>query len=253
MNNKSNTGFTLLEVVIVMGILIIMIGGAMSVMFSAQQTFDEASMTSYLESQATHAVDLLKDDIAECKVITSLWGWNYYFPCPNNSYTIMVLQVPVISGTSYWNPATGAVYWGADGQQDAISYYYFSGTRWLSEFNDQKDYNQDGDLSDFFTICDMWVWVYNPVTGAFIRWEKLMSNIMISNSPWGYGDVDGDGVNDPIFTLLDKDGNVITEPDDAPSACRLRLNFWVGGKLGANGNPILVNATTEVNMVNPQQ
>jgi prepilin-type N-terminal cleavage/methylation domain-containing protein len=252
MTRKRN-GFTLLEVTIVMALLVVMIGGAMSVMFSAQRTFDEGAMTNFLESQASHAVDILKDDISEGKVITSLWGWNYFFPCPNNSHSIMILQVPVEVGGSYWNPATGAVYWGADGQQDAISYYYISPTLWINEVNDKKDYNQDGDLNDSFSVCDMFVWVYNPTTGVFIRWEKLMSNIMISNNPWGYGDIDADGANDPIFTFLDKDGTVITEPGDTPSGCRLRLNFWLGGKLGANGNPILVNSKTEIILKNPQQ
>jgi len=61
MNYKSNTGFTvrprhrsagltLLEVVIVMAVLIIIIGGVTYIIMGGQQTFDEGTMTSFLES-----------------------------------------------------------------------------------------------------------------------------------------------------------------------------------------------------------
>jgi len=249
-------GFTLLEAIIVMAILSIMMGGAMYVLLNGQQTFDEGSMTTFMESQATWMIDKMKDDISEGKVITSLGGWNYYFPCPNNSYSTLILQVPVAVGGNYWDPATGAVYWGADGQQGVASYYYLSLDVWppvtLTESTDKKDWNQDGDLNDSFYLYNLYVYVFDPITWAFIRWNKVMSDIMISTNPWGYGDVDGDGTNDPIFTLLDKDGDIITEPDDVPSGNRIRLNFWLGGKLGAKGNPILVNTKTDIFLMNPQ-
>jgi len=243
----------MLEVIIVMAIVAILMGGTMYILLNSQQNFDEGATTTFLESQATRAIDSMKDTISESKVITSLWGWDYYFPCSNTSYTLMILQVPVLVGGSYWDPATGAIYWGADGQQDAILYYYFSSTRWVNEAVDRKDYNQDGDLNDSFTFGDIYLWVHNPITFAFIRWDKVMSDIMISNNPWGYGDINGDGTNDRLFTLFDKNGNIITEPGDVPSGKRIRLNYWFGGKLGAKGNPILVNSKTDIVLMNPQQ
>jgi len=86
-----------------MSILTVMIGGAMYVLFSGQQTFDEGSMTSFLESQASRLIDVMKDDFSECLVIT---------PTPSVDYTSLSIKVPISSTGSYWNTATGAIYWG---------------------------------------------------------------------------------------------------------------------------------------------
>ncbi|MBI5778261.1 MAG: prepilin-type N-terminal cleavage/methylation domain-containing protein [Planctomycetes bacterium] len=262
-------GFTLVEVIIVMSILTVMIGGAMYVLFSGQEIFDEGSTTSFLESQAARLIDKIKDDISEGLVITTsktinpMFGDWEIFPCITTSYVSLAIRVPVQVGGNYWDPATGAVYWGAydsinTPQQNYFVWYTFWLRTPLNESIDRKDYNQDGDLNDTFFLCDLyetlytewWGWPANP------RWNCIMSNIIITwwpdPKPY-YGDINGDGIDDPVFTLLDKDGNVIQDLATTGSAKRLRLNFWLGGKLGAKGNPILVNTKTEITLINPQQ
>ena len=230
----SLTGFTLLEVIIVMSIMVMMIGGATYVIFNAQETFDEGSMTSFLESQATRLIDVMKDDISECLVMT---------PTPTVTCTSLSIKVPVLVSGNYWNPATGAVYWGANDTLGWHIKYDFSVVRTISEATDSKDYNRDNDISDSFNIGEIVKYVYSAdseIAANLQETVKLCNDIM-------YGDINNDGANDPIFTLRDKDGNIVTSGGN-----RVRINIWLGGKLGAKQNPIIINTTTTILLMNPQ-
>ena len=231
-----NSGFTLLEVIIVMSILTVMIGGAMTIIFSAQQSFDEGSMTSFLESQATRVIDVMKDDISECLVMT---------PTPAVTCTSLSIKVPVLVSGNYWNPATGAVYWGANANQGWHITYKFVPTGVLNEAvaTDRKDYNKDKDITDSFDIGEIVKYVYSAdseIAANLQETVKLCNDIM-------YGDINNDGANDPIFTLRDKDDSIVTS-----GGIGVVINFWLGGKLGAKQNPIIVNTTTTILLMNPQ-
>ena len=249
MNYKSNTGFTLLEVIIVMSILTIIIGGAMYVLFSGQETFDEGSMTAFLESQATRLIDVMKDDISEGLVITSTGS--RLAPCIDNGYTAISIQVPVLVSGNYWNSA-GDVYWGAyDNNNTAQLNWYITYSFYpdplrtnVSEATDRKDYNRDGDIDDSFDIGEMVKDVYNAA-GVLQQSVKLCNDIM-TVAGTRYADIKT-GADGHIFTLLDKSGNIVTSGGN-----RVRINIWLGGKLGAKQNPIIINTTTDIALMNPQ-
>jgi len=240
-----NNGFTLLEVIIVMSLLVVMIGGAMSVMFSAQQTFDEGSMTSFLESQASRLIDVMKDDISEGLVITGT-----SVPTTANNYASLTIKVPVLVGGNYWNPVTGAVYWGAEGTQDWYMTYTFALTSVLYETNpldptDKKDYNSDGDVTDSFDIGEMVKNVYNA--GGVLQQSTKICNDIITVATTRYLDINEDGNDDRIFTYCNKDGQSVDS-----GGIGVIVNIWLGGKLGAKQNPIIVNTTTTIMLMNPQ-
>jgi prepilin-type N-terminal cleavage/methylation domain-containing protein len=239
MENKSSAGFTLLEVIIVMFILTIMLGGAMYIILSGQDTFDEGSMTSFLESQASRLMDVLKDDISEGLIITAS------VPAIANSYASLTLQVPVLVGGSYWNPVTGAVNWGAEGNQDWYITYAFSYVRTISEAADGLDYNRDGDISDSFDIGDLVKEIYNP-GGVLQQSVKLCSDIM-TVAGTRYADINNDGNQDRIFTYCNKNGQPVSS-----GGIGVIVNIWLGGKLGGKRNPIIVNTNMAMMLMNPQ-
>lgn len=241
-----NRGFTLLEVIIVMSILIVMIGGTMYVLFSGQESFDEGSMTSFLESQAARVIDVMKDDISECLVITAS------APTTANNYASLTIQVPVLVGGNYWNPATGAVYWGANGNQNWHITYKFEPDPLrtnVSEATDSKDYNRDGDITDSFDIGEIVKYVYSADSeiAANLQETVKLCNDVITVATNRYLDINEDGNDDRIFTLCDKNGQPVTS-----NGIGVILNFWLGGKLGAKQNPIIVNTTTAIMLINPQ-
>jgi len=214
----------------------------MYVLFSGQETFDEGSMTSFLESQAARLIDVMKDDISECLVITAS------APTTANNYASLTLKVPVLFGGNYWDPATGAVYWGAEGNQGWYITYSFSvdvDRTAVSEATDSKDYNRDGDISDSFDIGWMVKEVYND-TGVLQQSVKLCNDI-ITVAGIRYADINEDGNDDRIFTLCDKNGQPVTS-----GGVGAIINVWLGGKLGAQQNPIIVNTTTAIMLMNPQ-
>jgi len=212
----------------------------MYVMFSAQQTFDEGSMTSFLESQANRVIDVLKDDINECLVITGT-----SVPTTANNYASLTIKVPVLVGGNYWNPVTGDVYWGAEGTQGWYTTYSFSFVRTISEATDRMDYNRDGDIIDSFDIGEMVKGVYNAA--GVIQQSTKLCNDIITVATNRYLDVDGDGNNDRIFTYCNKNGQPV-----ASGGIGVIINIWLGGKLGAQRNPIIVNTTTAIVLMNPQ-
>lgn len=238
MDNKSNAGFTLLEVIIVMFILTIMLGGAMYIIFSGQEVFDEGSMTSFLESQASRLMDAIKDDISEGLVITAS------VPTTSNNYASLTLKVPVLVSGSYWDAVTGVVNWGAEGNVNWYITYAFSYVMTISEAADGLDYNQDGDLADSFDIGDLVKEVYNG-GGNLIQSVKMCSDI-ITVAGTRYADINNDGNADRIFTYCNKQGPV------ASNGIGVIVNIWLGGKLGAKRNPILVNTNMAMMLMNPQ-
>ena len=201
-------------------------------------------MTAFLESQATRLIDVMKDDISEGLVITSTGS--RLAPCIDNGYTAISIQVPVLVSGNYWNSA-GDVYWGTDGTQGwyiTYSFYPDPLRTNVSEATDRKDYNRDGDIDDSFDIGEMVKDVYNAA-GVLQQSVKLCNDIM-TVAGTRYADIKT-GADGHIFTLLDKEGNIVTSGGN-----RVRINIWLGGKLGAKQNPIIINTTTDIALMNPQ-
>ncbi|MFH0889124.1 MAG: prepilin-type N-terminal cleavage/methylation domain-containing protein [Planctomycetota bacterium] len=240
----SLTGFTLIELMIVVTILTGMLVGAMYVIISSQNIYTEGAMESYLESEGMRLTDIIKEDINECFVITGS------MPTTSNNYATLTLKVPVKVGGNYWDPATGAIYWGANDNQNWYIIYDFvpnNPTPNLVEATTHLDYNGDGDIIDSFDTGNLWKYVYNA--GGVLQEQVNLGGNIITVATNRYLDINNDGANDPIFSLRDKNNNLVTSGSNGN---RVRINLWFGGVLGAGQKPIIVDCKTDVVLLNPQ-
>ena len=237
------TGFTLIEVMIVTTILGGILMGTIYVIMNAQDIFNQGAMQSHLESEGARLIDLIQEDINECQVaIASM-------PNASNNFTTLTIKVPVKVGGNYWNPATGVIYWGAEGNQNWYITYSFVLANTLNEATTKLDYNGDRDITDSFDIGNLWKYVYNA-SGTLQQQVNLGGNIITvaTNRYFNINTGINDGGNDPIFSIRDKYNNLVTS---GSSGNRVRINLWFSG-LGAKRLPIIVNCKTDVVLFNPQ-
>ncbi|MEK7448521.1 MAG: type II secretion system protein [Planctomycetota bacterium] len=248
---KKESGMTLMEVMIAAAIFTVMMSGIMYILLSGQDMFNQGSAQSVVETEGLRLLDRVSSDLPECKIITA--------PITNNNHAILTIQIPVISGTSYWS-STGTIYWGADGNQDWTITYQFEtdSTNTRDEIVTQKDYNRDNDINDKFAIGKM-VRIIKNGAGAEQSRTTLCANIIVnwnntSLSPYTpsavyYGfdlDVNSNGASDPLFQRLNYLGN-----EDSINGTRVKLNFYLS-KLGAKNEPIFINVASEEKLINPQ-
>jgi len=235
------TGFTLIEVMIVTTILGGILMGTIYVIMNAQDIFNQGAMQSYLESEGARLIDLIQEDINECQIDTGS------MPNASNNFTTLTIKVPVKVGGDYWNPATGVIYWGAEGNQGWHITYSFVISTTLVEATTRLDYNGDRDITDSFDIGNLWKYVYNA-SGTLQQQVNLGGNI-ITVATNRYFDINNDGVDDPIFSLWDKYNNLVTS---GSSSNRVRINLWLGDVIDTKQLPIIVNCKTDVVLFNPQ-
>jgi prepilin-type N-terminal cleavage/methylation domain-containing protein len=248
LSRQGQKGFTLVELMIVITLLAGMLIGVMYVIISGQDIFNEGTMTSYLESEGNRLIDIIKDNINECKVITAS------APTTTNNYALLAIQVPVLVGGSYWNTTTGAVYWGAYDNNNQpqqgwhITYSFVPTTTNLNEAVTKLDYNRDNDITDSFDVGDIWMYMYSayPETVANLQNSVKLGSNVITVANQRYLDINNDGVDDPIFSFLDDSGNPVTDGGN-----RIRINIWLSG-IGARQTPIIVNCRTDAVLFNPQ-
>ncbi|MFH1230350.1 MAG: prepilin-type N-terminal cleavage/methylation domain-containing protein [Planctomycetota bacterium] len=240
-NTHLQKGFTLIELMIVTTILTGMLVGAMYVIISSQDIFNQGTMESYLESEGARLTDIIKEDINECQVITGS------MPAVSNNFTTLTIKVPVNVGGNYWNPTTGAIYWGANDNQNWYITYSFVISTTLVEATTRLDYNGDGDITDSFDIGNIWKIVYNA--GGVLQEQVNLGGNIITVATNRYFDINNDGENDPIFSIWNKTNGLVTS---GSTGNRVRINLWLGGVLGARQKPIIVNCKTDVVLLNPQ-
>lgn len=227
-------GFTLIEVLIAAAILSLMLAGVMTVLLVGQDSFNQGTITVYLESEATRILDWLTMDLPECRIESS--------PTDGNNHTSMTIQIPVEVGGAYWD-AAGNIYWGASGNQGWTITYQFSSLETLDETVTQKDYNRDGDILDKFERGKM-MKIIKDATDVTQESIDMGRNILVVFGDWD-GDVDSDGVNDPIFLRLNSFNN-----EDIVNGNRIRINLWLI-KEGSKGIYLIVNNRTDRTLLNP--
>lgn len=229
----------MLEMVIAMAIFVIISGAVVVVQITAQNTFIQGEAESDVERRGTIMLDELSDKLVDCKIITA--------PITSNDYTTLIIQVPVLSGTAYWD-SDGNIYWGADNVIGLRLKYYFNMKETILETasppNTSIDVNRDGDITDTFKYGDI-IEVVEDSGGVTQTYRTICSYVVLCDSP-AYGDINSDGVNDPLFQFLDSNGNAVSVGGN-----RIKINAWIG-KLGAYDFPAFVNAKRETALLNPQ-
>ncbi|MCK4908493.1 MAG: prepilin-type N-terminal cleavage/methylation domain-containing protein [Planctomycetes bacterium] len=252
--NKRDSGMTLLEVMIAAAIFAAMLIPIFYLFSRGQEMYHHGTVQSVLETEAIWLLDLITDDIPECRIVTA--------PTTPTNHAILTIQMPVVSGTSYWDN-NGSIYWGADWMQDWTITYQFEtdSNSTLDETVALKDYNKDNDLNDKFAVGKIVRIIRNDVGVELISLRSVKGHNIIVN--WNgdtlagydpvanyYGfdlDVTGDGVPDPLFSRFDRLNN-----ENIVRGNRIKFNFSFY-KEGAKGEPVFVNERTGAKLINPQQ
>jgi type II secretory pathway pseudopilin PulG len=231
-------GSTILEVLIVVSILSLIITSTLYFVITSQRTFDVGTMTSYLESEASRLSDIIKEKLTECKVTVA--------PSTANDFASFSFQVPVLVSGAYWDD-DGNIYWGAEDNQNWSYNFSFVSTRILNETSDLIDYNGDNDIEDFFDVGEIRLSIRDADDNDQTTVILCRNVITVAGVGNRFLDINNDGQNDPLFTMLDSRGRqVITNGE------RFRINLWLGGLVTSNRETVLVNSITEVVMLNPQ-
>jgi len=252
MIDTKRAGFTLIEIMIVVILMTVVMGIVVYMIVVAENTVDEATVTVYLESEGNHVMDLMRDKIVECKVISP--------PENANNYMSISFQVPIRVGGNYWNPTSGAINWGAimspveyweDGY---MTYSVITGsvraggveTEMINEAALRQDFDRDGNLEDSYYVGDL-ILDFCDKDGV-IQFSQIMVRNVVP-----YQDTNDDGQNDiKIFALYDNKGDLT---EDKAKANRLGINITLGGLLNASGQqmPMMVSSHTDVFLMNPQE
>lgn len=254
-------GFTLLEMMIVLAIFSTVMMGAISVLTTGQESYNVGAIKTGLENDALRVMDLLTESLPECRIITS--------PQDSNNYTMLAFQVPVVSGTAYWD-SLGSIYWGAADNVGWCMVYVFVADQTMNEAADTRDYNEDGDMADIFERGRIVLRIYNSTVldDANIVQEIIMGHnflVMLNPDDPNYpvsattdrnGDFNMDGEPDPIFVRIDGNYTPSTVPPygDSPGlGNRIRINLFLVTLYGQAQEAIWTNAKIDVALLNPQQ
>ncbi|MFA5793847.1 MAG: prepilin-type N-terminal cleavage/methylation domain-containing protein [Candidatus Brocadiia bacterium] len=241
-------GFSLLELVIAMALFAVVVSAIAVIQMAAQDNFTEGTVEGDLERSGISALDEISDNFVDCKITTAPTAVS------GNEFSVLKIQVPVLVGGVYWDAAAN-IYWGANNtqncslkymwvqSQDLISPYDTDDV--LAEATDRKDWNRDGDITDTFKLGRL-VEIQLDASDNAVLTRTICTYVMVSNTN-NYADINGDGTNDPIFQFLDAAGTAVTAGGN-----RLRINLWLGGRTGAQQNPVIVNIKREIALLNPQ-
>ncbi|MBI4712163.1 MAG: hypothetical protein HY762_02485 [Planctomycetes bacterium] len=234
-------GTTLLELMIATVILLIILGAIFAILISANDAFTTGTINNDLARDALLTINNLTDNIPECDIRN-----------PSTYTTSLEIVVPVSNATAaYWSDA-GAINWGAVNPNNNIGItgayikYYFeqyagppnepAGTLNESD-NPGTDWNRDRDVNDSFLFGKMVEVIIDPASAPVTKSHRVLCHNVLLTNPAG-GDIDNDGSNDPIFTTIGVDNTI-------------NINLWLGGKLGAQQIPVIVNERTRIMLLNP--
>ena len=232
MSYKLN-GFTVVEVMIASATFVVVLSIVVTVMLTGQESFNSGNTLTSLESEATYLLDILTESLSECKILTA--------PSVANQHASITIQVPVISGTTYWDDS-GNIYWGASGNLGWKITYTFVTQETLNEATTKRDYNQDKDILDVFERGRIVKEIRNA-SDVLQDTIRLGSNILVVSGAHD-ADINNDGMSDPLFLRLDAAGT-----EDVILGNRVRVNFWLS-KEDPKGFPYLINAKTERKLEN---
>ncbi|MBI5778968.1 MAG: prepilin-type N-terminal cleavage/methylation domain-containing protein [Planctomycetes bacterium] len=229
-------GFTILEVLIAASIIAIIMVFALGSLMSIQANYGEQVRIVNLETEINRVGDFITEYMGECKVISP--------PVTATGHTEITFQVPVAVSGSYCD-ASGNIYWGAGDTPDWKFVFRFNPNGVvLDETTSRIDYNRDGQLRDRFVHGNMQCLLKDNSDNMVVS-SLMGSNIFLRESPLE-GDVNGDGMPDPLFLMVNSSGM-----EDILAGNRLIVNLWLGQST-PQGASYIVNRVTEKRLQNSQ-
>ncbi len=203
-------GFTLLETVIAVGLLIVIVLFSTPLLTNVTNFYNEAIFRSNLKESAVIAQERILDDLISAKIISlDATGSN-----PSITFTVPVEQD---NGTQvdFLDP-NGEVYWGAvealGPKLDTLADPHrltlrISSTGSISEAGVHTDLNHDGDTLDTFLTGSLALRTTGGMESVFGQ-----DRLVLSQAGGVAFDMDGDKISDPIFmivgeTFVDSNGN----------------------------------------------
>ncbi len=263
MKKTTSYGFTLIEVMISVVVLVLLMAGVFQILANSQTNYDMSRATGYSESQWRNTIDDLNRELIFAK-IDSL----------SATYTALQYKLPVDwDNDNDVTDATGVMEYGyantnpgaANGPR--LNWYAvidFVPTKVLLEpqatfatslpierYN--FDLNKDGDMVDVFYSGQLVRYIYasaadlplvggtNPVSSLPIADNVILNAFNLA------GDVNGDGTVDKLFRLLDSSKvEVVSQP------AMVQISPWVGTFDADRRSFYLRNSTFAVAMRNPQ-
>jgi len=194
---RDETGFTMLELLIagaVLAILILMVFGIVS---SSAGVHDWGMVTLRSQSTASNLIGMVCTELSRARLLSVEVG---------EAQCRISFQVPVDwDGDGDLLDSNGELEWGALDQLGWTCTLTFEQARTVSEVVDNEDYNHDGDRVDVFALGHLSK-KYTDPSGAVQHTIDIMPDMIVVRYDHLGGDVDGDGVDDPMFRRVDAAG-----------------------------------------------
>lgn len=254
MKRNHERGLTLIEVVIGSIILAVILLLTFMILMRVQSTYAEASLAQTHEDRCRSFIDTYKKDLAFCDVVTyAADGQSIRYRIPPNTAS---------TGSIDWGyPAAGGHQsgWEAELAFDPETVYTESSAvaipaslAGIPVENANVDMNHDGDQNDVFVEGRILKRIYDN-TGLLQDTSTASdSTILMVNGGSLNGDINGDGINDYLFSVLDTGNNVVAAALIGTSGAKLRVNICHGSYTDSRKDFVLRQLRDEWNFRNSQ-
>lgn len=244
---------------VAMGILAVVLYLTFRILMSSQTTYNEASIAQSLETRSRSFIDHYKKEMMFCRIR------NIAGDGSSIRYQVQLTQYD-LSG----NLTNAALDYGAvlNGNQSNWEYELaFVPTRFYRESSaaptppsagvpveilEGIDVNSDGDITDTYAQGRIEQRAYDSL-GVFVEAAGTADFVILGcNTGLMSDDINNDGLQDMLFTVVDSSGNPVTAAQIAASGVKLRLNVWHGDFNETRTRFVLRNLGDEWNFRNDQ-
>ncbi len=233
---RHDGGFTILELVIagaVLSILLLMVFGIVS---SAAGAYHWGMVTVRSQSTASNLIGLISTELVRARLLSVEVG---------EENCRISFQVPVDwDGDGDLLNSDGELEWGSLGQLGWMCTLTFEQAKTLRESVDQQDYNRDGDRIDVFALGHLSK-KYTDDLGAVQSTVDIMPDMIVVRYDHLGGDIDGDGVDDPMFRRVDAAGV------DDENGRNIEVAIWILADRG-KGRASLAKGSSAISLRNFQ-
>lgn len=239
-------GLSLLEVTLAGAIVVSVIVIIMGILRETNKSASEGMAAQEIEERGRHTLDACKTELAYAKLVLS------DFPANKSSVRY---QLPSSSGAIVYGYTLNGTFhadWSAVLTFDSSSILReWQAGAVVGAVTTDVDVNHDMDNADVFAVGRLFKRVYDGTTNtATLQAEvALTDDILLAYGNLG-GDVSGDGINDPLFDLLDGSGASTIASSATVKMVKVRL--W-HGQFGMDNRTFhLRNNSQTIHLRNPQ-
>lgn len=254
MKRTNEKGMTLIEVVIGSIILAIILLLTFMILMRVQSTYAEASLAQSHEDRCRTFIDSYKKDLAFCRVVTyAADGSSIRYQIPPNTAS---------TGTVDWGyPAAGGHQSGWEAElaftpervyTESTAVAIPASLGGIPVENTGIDMNHDGDVTDVFVEGRILKRVYDNT--GLLQDESAATDytMLLVNGASLNGDINGDGILDYLFSVLDSNNNVVLAAMIGTSGAKLRVNICHGSYSDSHKDFVLRQLRDEWNFRNSQ-